>query len=106
MGAAANLPVTSDDRKTPELVAKKSSGTNFRKPGFLSERPILVFEKRRDNMLGWALTFLVVALIAGALGFGGIAGASAGIAQILFVVFLILFAIAMVARAVRGRPPV
>ncbi|HBU16413.1 MAG TPA: DUF1328 domain-containing protein, partial [Gemmobacter sp.] len=27
-------------------------------------------------MLGWALTFLVVALIAAALGFGGIAGAS------------------------------
>ena len=30
-------------------------------------------------MLGWALTFLVVALIAAFLGFGGIAGASAGI---------------------------
>ena len=28
-------------------------------------------------MLGWILTFLVIALIAGALGFGGIAGASA-----------------------------
>ena len=39
-------------------------------------------------MLYWALIFLVVALIAGALGFGGIAGASAGIAQILFFVFL------------------
>ena len=41
-------------------------------------------------MLGWALTFLVVALIAAALGFGGIAGASAGIAQILFFVFIAL----------------
>lgn len=59
-----------------------------------------------NNMLGWALTFLVVALIAAALGFGGIAGASAGIAQILFVVFLILFVVAMVARAVQGKPPV
>jgi uncharacterized membrane protein YtjA (UPF0391 family) len=28
-------------------------------------------------MLGWILSFLVIALIAGALGFGGIAGASA-----------------------------
>ena len=37
---------------------------------------------------------------------GGIAGASAGMAQIIFVLFLILFAIAMVARAVRGKPPV
>ena len=62
--------------------------------------------KKEYTMLGWALTFLVVALIAGALGFGGIAGASAGIAQILFVIFLILFLVAIVARAVRGKPPV
>ena len=33
-------------------------------------------------MLGWALTFMVLALVAGALGFGGIAGASASIAQV------------------------
>jgi uncharacterized membrane protein YtjA (UPF0391 family) len=57
-------------------------------------------------MLGWALTFLVVALIAAALGFGGIAGASAGIAQTLFFVFIVLFVVAMIARALRGRPPV
>ena len=31
-------------------------------------------------MLGWAVTFLVIALIAGVLGFGGISGTSAGIA--------------------------
>ncbi|WP_417270016.1 DUF1328 domain-containing protein [Celeribacter sp.] len=56
-------------------------------------------------MLGWALTFLVVALIAGLFGFGGIASASVGIAQVIFFVFLLLFIIAMVARAVRGKPP-
>ncbi|HKK35971.1 MAG: DUF1328 domain-containing protein [Paracoccaceae bacterium] len=56
-------------------------------------------------MLGWAILFLVLALIAGALGFGGVAMISANIAQVLFVVFLILFAIALVANAVRGRPP-
>ncbi|MCR8723860.1 DUF1328 domain-containing protein [Frigidibacter sp. ROC022] len=56
-------------------------------------------------MLGWALTFLVVALIAAVFGFGGVASASAGIAQILFGVFLILFLITMLARAVRGKPP-
>ena len=38
---------------------------------------------RRLPMLGWALTFLVIALIAAALGFGGIAGAAAGIAKII-----------------------
>ena len=41
-------------------------------------------------MLGWALTFLVVALIAGALGFGGIAAGAVGIAKTLFFVFLVL----------------
>lgn len=52
-------------------------------------------------MLGWALTFLVIALIAAVFGFGGIASASAGIAQILFFVFLILFAITLIMRVIR-----
>jgi uncharacterized membrane protein YtjA (UPF0391 family) len=38
-------------------------------------------------MLHYAIVFLVIALIAAVLGFGGIAGASAGIAKILFLVF-------------------
>jgi uncharacterized membrane protein YtjA (UPF0391 family) len=42
------------------------------------------------NMLGWAVTFLIIALIAAVLGFGGIAAASAGIAKILFFVFLVM----------------
>jgi len=54
-------------------------------------------------MLGWALTFFILAIIAAVFGFGGIAGASAGIAQILFFVFLALLVLSFVARAVRGR---
>ena len=46
-------------------------------------------------MLGWAVTFLVIALIAAVLGFAGIAGAAAGIAQILFYVFLVIFLISL-----------
>jgi len=42
-------------------------------------------------MLSWALTFLVIALIAGILGFGVVAGTAASIAKILFVVFSVLF---------------
>lgn len=42
-------------------------------------------------LLHWTLIFLILALIAGALGFSGIAKESAGIAKILFVVFLILY---------------
>ena len=54
-------------------------------------------------MLYWALVFLVVAIIAGALGFGGIAGTSAGIAQILFFIFLAFLVISLLAGLFR-RP--
>jgi uncharacterized membrane protein YtjA (UPF0391 family) len=55
-------------------------------------------------MLSWALTFLVIALIAAALGFGGLAGTASYIAQVLFFVFLVLFLISLIAP--RFRPPV
>ena len=54
-------------------------------------------------MLGWALTFLVVALIAGLLGFTAIAGAAMGVAKIVFFLFLVLFAVSLVMHLVRGR---
>lgn len=50
-------------------------------------------------MLSWALAFFVLALIAGVLGFGGIATAATGIAKILFIVFLILFVTSLIFRA-------
>jgi uncharacterized membrane protein YtjA (UPF0391 family) len=56
---------------------------------------------KEQVMLGWTLTFLVIAIIAGVLGFGGIAVASAGIAKILFVVFLVLFAVSLIAGLMR-----
>jgi uncharacterized membrane protein YtjA (UPF0391 family) len=58
-------------------------------------------------MLGWALTFLVVALIAAALGFGGVAGTAVEIAKIIFFVAIILFVISAVFGFMRGgRPPI
>jgi uncharacterized membrane protein YtjA (UPF0391 family) len=44
-------------------------------------------------MLGWALTFLVVGLIAAMLGFTTIAGASFAIAKFIAAVFLVLFVV-------------
>ena len=44
-------------------------------------------------MLHWTLVFLVLALIAAILGFGGLAGAAIGIAKILFFVFLAVWLI-------------
>ncbi len=46
-------------------------------------------------MLGWAATFLVIAIIAAVLGFGALAGTAAGIAKILFFAFLIIAAISL-----------
>jgi uncharacterized membrane protein YtjA (UPF0391 family) len=46
-------------------------------------------------------------VIAGFLGFGGVAFAAAGIAKILFFIFLVIFAIALVTGfAGRRRPPI
>ena len=56
-------------------------------------------------MLHWALTFLVLGLIAALFGFTGIAGASIGIAKILFFVFLAMFAVMLLMGAARGRDP-
>jgi len=50
-------------------------------------------------MLSWALTFLIVALIAGWLGFGVVAGTAAWIAKACFVVFLILFVVSLLRRS-------
>jgi len=41
-------------------------------------------------MFNWAITFLIIAIIAGVMGFGGIAGASVGMAKIAFVAGLVL----------------
>lgn len=54
-------------------------------------------------MLNWAITFLVVALIAAALGFGGIAGTATEMAKLLFFVFLILFVISLIIPRFRPR---
>ena len=56
-------------------------------------------------MLRWAIIFLVVALIAGALGLFHVEGISVEIAWILFVVFLILFVVSFVFGR-RGAPPI
>jgi len=46
-------------------------------------------------MLGWAVTFLVIALIAAVLGFGGIAGVAIELAKIVFFIAIVLFVISL-----------
>jgi uncharacterized membrane protein YtjA (UPF0391 family) len=61
--------------------------------------------KEENAMFGWALTFLIVALIAAILGFGGIAAFAVDIARIVFFVAVVLFVISAIVGLVRGRAP-
>jgi uncharacterized membrane protein YtjA (UPF0391 family) len=54
-------------------------------------------------MLSWVVTFLIIALIAGILGFGGIAGVSIEIAKAIFFIAVVLFIISAVVGLARGR---
>ncbi|GEO14658.1 hypothetical protein MAE02_23540 [Microvirga aerophila] len=60
---------------------------------------------RGNTMLGWAVTFLIIALVAALFGFGGIAGTAVEIAKLIFFVAIVLFAISAVIGLMRGRAP-
>ena len=52
-------------------------------------------------MLYYTLVFLIIALVAGLLGFGVISFAAAGIAKVLFFIFLVLFLFGLVSHMSR-----
>jgi uncharacterized membrane protein YtjA (UPF0391 family) len=51
---------------------------------------------REVSMLRWSLVFLIVALVAGALGLTGVEGLAVSISKILFVIFLAGFLLLLV----------
>jgi uncharacterized membrane protein YtjA (UPF0391 family) len=55
-----------------------------------------------DSMLGYAIAFFIVALVAAFFGFGSIAAGAAGIAKILFFIFLALAIVSLVSGMMRG----
>jgi len=57
-------------------------------------------------VLGWALMFFIVALIAAAFGFFVLAGVAAMIAKVVFVLFIALLIVSALGSALRGVPPV
>lgn len=63
------------------------------------------YGRNQIGLLHWALVFLVVALIAAALGFTGIAAAATGIVKILFFISLIIFVILPLIGLLGRRPP-
>jgi len=56
-------------------------------------------------MIELVITFLVLAMIAGFLGFSGVEVMSIEIARICFYIFLVLFAISLLYRLLGGRRP-
>ena len=63
---------------------------------WIKDVPARCIEVRRQQMLYWAMMFLIIALIAAFLGFAGVATAAAGIAQILFYIFLVIFLVTLI----------
>jgi uncharacterized membrane protein YtjA (UPF0391 family) len=55
-----------------------------------------------EEMVYWALMFLVLAIVLGAFGFPGLAVAASGIAKLLVFVFLLLFAMAFATHLSRS----
>jgi uncharacterized membrane protein YtjA (UPF0391 family) len=54
-------------------------------------------------MLKWAVIFLVLGLILGAMGFGGVGGAFVGIAKFLFFVAIAVFVVLLVLGLLAGK---
>jgi uncharacterized membrane protein YtjA (UPF0391 family) len=54
-----------------------------------------------SNLLHWAIIFLIVALVAALLGFGGVAGTAMEGAKLLFWVAIILAVVAFVVSLIR-----
>ena len=55
------------------------------------------------NLLYWAITFLIVAIVAALLGFGGVAGTAMEGAKILFWIAIVLLVIFAVMGALQRR---
>ena len=53
------------------------------------------------NLLYYAIVFLIIAVVAAAFGFGGVAGTAMAGAKILFWVAIVIFVIMLVAGIVR-----
>ena len=81
--------------RAPILVKSQDAlsgrGSNGRPPDHSFTRGVLI-------MLSWALLFLIIALIAGALGLWRVEAVSSQVAWVLFVIFLILFVVSLLFR--------
>lgn len=56
-------------------------------------------------MLNWAISFLVIAIIAAVFGFGGIAATAVDMARVVFFIFLVLFLVSFLISLLTGKKP-
>lgn len=56
-------------------------------------------------MLNYSITFFILAIIAGILGFGGLAGTFVEIAKFLAILFVVLLVISLLYSLISGRRP-
>jgi uncharacterized membrane protein YtjA (UPF0391 family) len=80
-------------------------GTKLRPAGCHGDAALAPRYLKELIMLGWAITFLLVALVAAFLGFGGIATFAVDLAKIVFFVAIVLFVISAIIALIRGRSP-
>jgi uncharacterized membrane protein YtjA (UPF0391 family) len=72
---------------------------------FVAERNGFPIREEDTAMLYWTLMFLIIAMIAFAMGFGVIGGMAYTAAKIVFFVFLVLFIASLFTGAVRRPLP-
>ena len=63
--------------------------------GLSAQKSTVINYGKERRMFRWGIIFLVIALIAAALGFGGLAGTAAWAAKIVFIVGIILFLVSL-----------
>ena len=61
------------------------------------------FKALEHSMLKWALVFLLISIVAGVLGFSGVAAGAAMVAKVLFGVALAIFVIFVILAVVAGE---
>ena len=74
-------------------------------PSPVDELPEALPDRRRRVRLPFVWILPAIAIVAGALGFGGLAATAGSIAHILFVVFLVFFVIALIGGLMARRGP-
>src|SRR5271169_483137 len=91
-------------RQTNLLRGLRAAGSLEHRQGPDVSTPINPRSTKKNLILGWAIAFLTVALIAGALGFGILSG-TAFATKIVFLLALLAFLISAVVEVARRGAP-